>query len=406
MPMNDTPAAMLHRLVQRRASGELICASEDLEVHVYLQAGRVAWATASSHPFAFTRHLRQHAEISAETFQSVLEECRRARLPLGETLVAWQLATHEQVRSALRHQIEGALQIVFELTSAQVVFLERTQQYAQYRAELTFLLADVAPQSVAAAPEEAEANVAAARLVHQLRDANEFAWVELLDGARVVAQSPKSDDGARVPEVLLRNTLLANGTFAALRGHRGALLGVRLSAPRRTLWCRVDDEADFGAAVSTLGVLAVDAPRSRRMTASDAGEAVVGDAPELTGCREFMARAADVLGIALCSPAGAPALAVLRGGLTASGMSESIAAIEPALACDVGGVPSDTVPELVHRAKSLVAGLEHAWVFGTQIECPRSGTLWMVVDRTSPQGLGWAYLTSLTRQLARSGAPR
>src|SRR5690242_4483859 len=91
--------------VKSGASGEFICASSALEVHVHLQLGRVAWATDSRHAFVFTRHLQEHAALTKEQFREVLEECRRNHLPLGETLVRWGLATLAQVRAALRHQI-------------------------------------------------------------------------------------------------------------------------------------------------------------------------------------------------------------------------------------------------------------------------------------------------------------
>ena len=45
------------------ASGDFVCESNGLEVHVFLQAGRVAWASDSQHPRAFLRYLREQEKI-------------------------------------------------------------------------------------------------------------------------------------------------------------------------------------------------------------------------------------------------------------------------------------------------------------------------------------------------------
>jgi hypothetical protein len=130
--------AHLVELVRRGVSGELICASDGVEVHVHLQAGRVAWATDSLHPFLFTRHLQEHASVSKEQFREVLEECRRNHLRMGETLVAWKLVSMDQVRAALAHQIRAALSELAAMEQPQRVFLPRDRAYREYATEFTF----------------------------------------------------------------------------------------------------------------------------------------------------------------------------------------------------------------------------------------------------------------------------
>lgn len=78
------PLAILVELSEARMSGELICASDEAEVHVYLQHGRIAWATDSTHPFAFTRRLREITAIENDTLREILEACKRERRPLGQ----------------------------------------------------------------------------------------------------------------------------------------------------------------------------------------------------------------------------------------------------------------------------------------------------------------------------------
>ena len=106
------PVTRLCELAEAGATGELVCVGAGFEAHVFLQAGRVAWATDSTHPFAFASHLQRIAKIDVPTFRQVVEECRREKLPLGETLVAWGLATWDQVRAALTHQIGEAVALL------------------------------------------------------------------------------------------------------------------------------------------------------------------------------------------------------------------------------------------------------------------------------------------------------
>lgn len=119
------PVEELYRLARATANGELICAAMQLEIHVFLQAGRIAWATDSRHPFAFASHLQRIARIDPDTLRQVVEECRRERLPLGETLVEWGLASWDGVRTALAHQISLAVSQLATLELAQTLFLER-----------------------------------------------------------------------------------------------------------------------------------------------------------------------------------------------------------------------------------------------------------------------------------------
>ena len=49
-------SAKLRELVEQGATGELVACAADVEIHVYLQRGRVAWGTCSAQRFAFVRH--------------------------------------------------------------------------------------------------------------------------------------------------------------------------------------------------------------------------------------------------------------------------------------------------------------------------------------------------------------
>jgi predicted regulator of Ras-like GTPase activity (Roadblock/LC7/MglB family) len=156
--LDPPPLQQLFDLVERRASGEFVCSCGDAEVHLYLQSGRIAWASDSRHRHAFTRYLREHARLDAASIEAVVTECRRSKRPIGETLMAWKLATRDDVRAAIRHQMTLALQS-FQVgcDDPRSVFLERTQ-YQRYDPSLTFNLSELVPQSPTSGETRADAS--------------------------------------------------------------------------------------------------------------------------------------------------------------------------------------------------------------------------------------------------------
>ncbi len=153
-------------LAKRGASGEFVCSCSNAEIHIYLQGGRVAWASDSRHRRAFTQHLKEHARIDEASIEAVVDECRRSKRPIGETLMAWNLASWEQVRGAIRHQMMLALQVLrLRCEDPQAVFLERA--HYKYDPNLTFHLFDLVPETMvaaAAASRETPSDASAFRL--------------------------------------------------------------------------------------------------------------------------------------------------------------------------------------------------------------------------------------------------
>lgn len=140
----------LAQLATQGASGELVCSTDGGEIHVYLQGGRVAWASSTSQRRAFTEHLKAITGVEDEVIEAVVAECSRTRRPIGEGLIAWRVATAEQVRASLHHQIRIALASAARDASARTLFLERAH-YCRYDAALTFPLAEVLPRARGAA---------------------------------------------------------------------------------------------------------------------------------------------------------------------------------------------------------------------------------------------------------------
>jgi ABC-type branched-subunit amino acid transport system substrate-binding protein len=145
--VNDTPLSQLLGLADSAASGEFVCEIDGAEAHVFLQSGRIAWASDSRHPRAFTQHLKEHAGLDAGSLEEAVAEARRSHVPIGETLVAWKLATKEQVRAALRYQIDLALAVIEQPSAgAKAVFLPRPQ-YSKQDVQLTFAVQELSSGS-------------------------------------------------------------------------------------------------------------------------------------------------------------------------------------------------------------------------------------------------------------------
>lgn len=412
MPPN-TPIAALSEHAKSGRSGELVCVCSAGEVHVYLQNGRVAWATDSQHPFAFGSSLQESAAIDVDTFRHVVEECRRDRLSLGETLVAWGLASWEDVRASLLHQIRLALGVLASAdeATAQLLFLERS--YRRYKEELTFELGELmveAPSPALAAaslPPMSTSLATRPDLAKQLRSSIEgLSWVEVIEAERVVDSDPESS-GPRVPSSLARTTLLDGADFVAVRAARSAIVGLSLG-PARTLWSRLAPEATFGAVVASISALA---PRKSRASDAPSGPHTsaapwrVGgaDAATMLAIDSFLDRAHDVLGVVVLA---GEAETIVRAG-RASGRLDQDSCIDVArrrARCFTSGgvTASDPRPlaSLGFYLRTLVSGEAELWCFGAELAPETGETVWLFLDRGSSQGLGWACLSAITRALA------
>jgi hypothetical protein len=408
MVKTERPLDRLHALVRSGTSGELICAGGSLEIHVFLQSGKIVWATDSRHPFAFGTHLQEQARIDRETFRQVVEECRRERLPLGETLVEWGLATWEGVRASLAHQIENAITLLAKLDTAQILFLERA--FASYNEKLTFELGEFsAPIATASAEQPVDRTGRRAALARSLRTSVEgLAWVEVLDGERVVDADPISSS-IRVPLELVRATLHDGADFVAVRTARSSIVGLGVDRGR-SLWCRLTPDSTFGGVVSAIWSIAgaiektFEGPPPR----SDVAAWWLGSphAPANEALGAFRDRAADVLAAIVlpCDPSHEPIAGCGSSALEPVGCVDIAKRRGRSLAAEL--LPADSgdraLDSMGYSLRSMASGEPRLWCFGAELV--NRETLWLFLDRRTTQGLGWAYLSAVTRAMARVGA--
>jgi hypothetical protein len=395
-------------------SGEFVCASSAGEIHVYLQEGRIAWATDSRHPLAFAAQLQDTAGIDAETFRRVVEECRRERLPLGETLIQWGLTTLDGVRKALSHQIGQALSLLSSVEDAQDLFLER--RYGRYAPSLTFEVHEILGESVSGDESPALSSRVPSPLsvrpdfARQLRSSVEgLSWVEVFESDVVVDTDPKSQ-ATRTPVDLVRTTLLDGADFAAIRSTRSSVVGFSLSR-QRSVWCRISADSTFGAVVSSIWSVAGASERRLEPAPprSDIQWAVGSEnAPCTVAIRSFMGRAHELLGAVVLGGDGneQPLAGCGRKAIELEHCLETARRRRGSLALAVLPVGDDTerkLDSIGFTLKTMVSGEPRLWCLGAELQSAAGDTLWLFLDRRSSQGLGWAYLASLTRAL--SGDP-
>ncbi len=118
------------------ATGELVCSCEQRSARIFVNSGRVAWARDCRRHRAFTSHLKHHARLDTPAIEAVVAECCATKRPIGEMLVERKLATEEQVRAALRHQIEFALHIDECRGEGRTAFIPHS--YGTYDVRFTF----------------------------------------------------------------------------------------------------------------------------------------------------------------------------------------------------------------------------------------------------------------------------
>ncbi len=408
---------VLLALAAREATGELICASESGEVHVYLQRGRLAWATDSEHPFAFTRHLQEMTGIDTESFRDILDSCRRERRPLGETLVSWGVTTAEDVRAALRHQIELALGVLRADVPAQTLFIDRTRQFADYASDLTFDVRELTSgdgeqegtrgtRTVPPAPKDVSMPPASRHARRLLESVEGLLWAELFERTTVIESAPEPAQSERFPRTVIEQTLLDGADLVALRGPEGTLAGVALGSSR-SLWCRLAADATVGAAMAAIAAIA--APERHApgvdvapFSASKSWTLGQEDAAPLRELREFLVRAPETLAALLTAVdddawafgAGASAVAPQWALDVARRRGRVLAA---PLFDDERTREDETSVGFAFR--SMVTAERNVWCFAAELATHPRCVLWLLLGRTTSQGLGWAYLTSLSRRL-------
>ncbi len=384
----------MRQLQREQASGELIAATMDLEVHVFLQRGRVAWATSSASRQTFREFLVRECGVAPGPLGQAIEEARRNRTVIGEALVARGLATAEQVRAALRAQVAGALVSLQGASAPSVLFLPREAAFATYDPALTFDLEDVLPHAPAQTQPTRSQQAPQERLQAVLSALPQLRWAEYVEGGKVGARIPS---GPASDSPAWHAATFGSGVSQVLLRHDGALLlGVRLAEPRTSLWGRLDDVQGQQVAVAVFAAQGLVAPTSRPTPVPGMNELKsVGTPPaDERALRELLAQDGDVRAVALCGRQ--PAFVLGRASHPLELWQGLVGSRSALFRCADLGPATDTV------RSPVVALLDEAgWWFGMPLETPVDATLWVLGRSGLSTGLGLAVVRSLGRRLLR-----
>jgi len=392
----ESPWQTIQRLVAAAATGELIVASDAIEVHVYLLDGRLAWGTSSTAGNGFLRRLIEHHGIPNDAVREVVDECRRTRARFGETLISWGVATADQVRDALRSQITEALHATIAHPGARSLFLPRRLDYA---VELTFGIDELAIEVDPAAGSSPEA---AQKMVTTVLDGVPDAlWIEVVERGDVLARAVRSMAPSR--EVQQLQVLLHDCQIDALTLRspaHGAILGQRLPGQDGALWCMVDAGAKLGITSAVLASAVGATPTTTPAEELDGSwqEHVDPDAPMPPSVFGGAIHTTDdlIAGFALGARGGPTG--VWRGGGTLDAHAAWARRLSPALELATHDMFKRPVGSLLYDVVALRAVAGAATYYGTRVPNRPLG-VWLVLRPCTTQGLGWALLQTLARQV-------
>ena len=412
MPMTQPNMKSLSELTERQATGEFILVSGELEVHFFFQRGRVAWGTNSKYRHAFSRHLSHNCDLDQETFTEVLEICQQEKTPLGETLIKSGLATLQDVREALASQLMETLRCVAEIREAQTVFLPR-KSFSDYDSTLTFSLESLVERVSTTADSDRQTSCAQDGLgcdVHAMFDELQAAvpealWMELVsaEGTTSVPSSHANEVGRTLSPVLLDG----GADFVAIHSPHGIVLGGVTAHNDETLWVGLGETATIGNSLSALSpmlsaTLSTDLLASTSEYSQSSWKTCGEDSATLRGVCAAVEDTEEVLAAFTLDSSGRLLWACSRESLALDEFTERArprfkAFEHPVLdePARTGGQPLNASSSALRR--SMVISDPQTWTYGCTNGYGARSCLWLLIDRSTSQGLGWAILTSLSR---------
>jgi hypothetical protein len=418
-----SPLDVLRRHEARGDTGEFIAIVGSVEVHVFMQKGRVAWAVNSDQPLAFVHAIKARCQLDHDVLREVTDECRRDRLPLGETLVRWGLASVEQVRAALSEQLRAAVVSLGNNPVDSSMFLERAR-FREYDPALTFALvellpvtgerptlprATVAPDAAQVDVEPASTNepdtsasgVSARRLVSEV---SAIAWAELRESGRSVEGAGAFGEGAALCDAL-DDALDDETDLFSLRTNDGCVIATRTQpGTRRSIWCVLPNGAAYGAAMATLARLGALPYGHEGAPTETKGAWRVGlDAhpalDEIARWAEF----SQVRAVFVLDATGAVLAGVGRGERPDTQTRALVQKRELLLQRTPAVRVGSSLAGLGFDRKQIVTAEGDVLCFGADVDGPDERcSVWLVVDRQTSLAVGWAWLSSLARVVEKA----
>lgn len=132
-PGKPRTRAVLQALVDAAAEGdgELVIRDRDTTARVFLHRGKVAWAHVSDDPSGLFDILDPERGMDQDAVRGVVEECRRTRARLSDTLVRWGLVDRARLRDCLLAWTSRKIAGVRQFSNPQSLFLPAVRSYAE-----------------------------------------------------------------------------------------------------------------------------------------------------------------------------------------------------------------------------------------------------------------------------------
>lgn len=372
------------RLLGKQA-GELIVASETLEAHVFLQDGRIAWAYSNENRGLFLRELQEIAQIDEDTLREVLDECRREKRHVAETLITWGLATEKDVRRALWVQIGATLQSITRTQAPEAIFLRRASE--NYAKELTFTLDEFERERFSSPPsaEDPALLEQEAVLQQQLQESMPKAlW------GRLLRQGNHSKSGGALN--IVAEILAEIGVFeCAHRDARGWVLGVR--RPEGYFFCGLRPDALLSKARKTLSAEPMPPGSARELHLGALRPAE--ELPHRDSLRAIFDQFAQLAGV--CVEQSRELFFKERDGVPATFRED----VQRASLLLHVGVSDFSIPFQGETKPGILSGirlvLPEYQLFGAAIG--EKEQIWLALCPTVLEGLGWGLLANTLRTL-------
>jgi hypothetical protein len=401
----EAPLQSLERLAKAQKTGEYVLATGSSEIHIYLQRGRFAWATDSRHPYEFLRHLQLHRQIDDQSIRHVIEVCRSERRPLGETLIEWKLATLDEVRASLQHQVLVAVRNAARATTGGSLFLARPQ-FHDYDERLTFGLHEIldalgpvsSPSPVPALPPNAArpVNLVAARIMAM---APSVANVRVFRDGHCTEDAPAGKGALRPSASLAQLVLSVDCDFAAIRTDTGSVVGAHLGE-RTFAFASIPTTQHYGQTIAALRYAGWTPPEHHRSKdRSTPTSWSVGDPACAPGLADMIEWDREMLAVVVADARGNVLQATGRATIERAQVSDwLVRRLLPfaALGANLGG----------EGDRHFGLGDAHTWAFGAHYGSD-GHSAWLLIHRRTQQGLGWAGLNAELRLLGvntRGGA--
>lgn len=132
-PGKPKARAVLQALVDAAAEGdgELVLRERDTTARVFLHRGKVAWAHVSDDPSGLFDILDPERGIDSDVAREVVEECRRTRARLSDTLVRWGLVDRARLRDCLLAWTSRKIAGMRQFSNPKWLFLPAVRNYAE-----------------------------------------------------------------------------------------------------------------------------------------------------------------------------------------------------------------------------------------------------------------------------------